>query len=313
MLLTELIGNEHIKKILQKTFHAYLIEGEEGSGRHTLLRLMTAGFICSAPESRRPCMKCAQCRKFLSGNHPDVTYIDAEIKTEALRRVLSDIPYKPNEAEKRCFIIDRAEKMSVQTQNILLKTLEEPPEYAVFILLCSSKEGLLETVRSRCITLTLAPVTVQQVREVISRSEYDACSGEKKREALAFCDGYIGKAIKILNSDTDDAYKACADFSYALIKSDNAALFDICSFKKRDELAKFVDALRGYLAGHLRAVVLGDCSLLDEKVAAMGQQRLTALCSRLALISDAMKTNVNVSLWSVRLVRDCLAAYALKK
>lgn len=313
MNFNSLIGNEHIKKTLLKPFHAYLIEGETGSGRHTLLRLLAASCVCTADDERKPCMKCVQCRKFLSGNHPDVTYVSADIKVEALREVLADVSYKPNEADRKCIIIDGAEKLSVQAQNILLKTLEEPPQYVVFILVCATKEGLLETVRSRCMTLSMRPLTYEQIDKALEQEKYKDCDAEKKREAKAFCDGYLGKAESIMFAQAESIYGLCKKFAAALIKGDAPALFDICSFKKREELADFTELLQKYFGEHLRALLLKNRDPFDKDTANMGEKRLTALCSKLADISRAIPSNVNVSLWSVRLVRDCLAAYSCEK
>lgn len=300
-------GNARIKRILRKPFHAYIIEGETGSGRHTLMRLILQAAVCTAQSAERPCGNCVQCRKFSSGNHPDVTYISPDIKTEGLRRILADVYYKPNEAEKRCFAIDGAEKLSVQNQNILLKTLEEPPEYAMFVLLCDSAESLLETVRSRCMTLTMQPLSDREIQSALSDRKYSGCSEEKKREATAFCDGYIGKAEQILFGSAADEYELCGQFLQALIGSDHVRMLDICCFKKRDELADFIYALRRYIAIHLHRQ-----AAFDEQVSGMGEERLISLYSRLGKIQKATETNINATLWSTHTVRDCLAAYALK-
>lgn len=142
-------------------FHAYLISGPAGSGKRKLASLMAAAIVCSAREGA-PCGKCENCRKAFGGLHPDIFTLERpadkkDIAAEQVRAMRRDVFVVPNEAAARVFIIPRAEDLTTVDQNILLKVLEEPPEYAYFLLAAENPGSLLETVRSRCVELPLHP------------------------------------------------------------------------------------------------------------------------------------------------------------
>ena len=161
------LGNDRLKANLsaavdrQREAHFYLISGPEGAGKKTLARLLSAALLCRDP-ARRPCGQCPQCRKAMSGQHPDViTVDDPEKKTvpvKLVRQARDELFIRPNEGRRKILYIPRAQDLSPAGQNALLKVLEEPPEYAVFLLLSDSPSRLLPTVRSRCVLLPLQPL-----------------------------------------------------------------------------------------------------------------------------------------------------------
>lgn len=157
-------GNETVKKILSgRSFHACLIEGPDCENRDTLSSLVAMSLLCTA--ETKPCGECKNCRKFLAGNHPDVVRIDGSVSVEEMRRALSGILLLPNEAPVRVYIIENAHTMSDLVQNILLKPIEEPPEFAAFLLVSQRAEALLETIRSRCCILPVEADTVPEIPE----------------------------------------------------------------------------------------------------------------------------------------------------
>ncbi len=138
--------------------HAYMLTGPEGREREDAARRLAAALVCSAPEP--PCGRCRDCRKALAGVHPDVIWVgrekrDGDLRREILvgqvRRMTADAVLAPNEAERKVYIIDQADRMNQQAQNALLKALEDPPGHACFILCAASTDALLPTVRSRCV------------------------------------------------------------------------------------------------------------------------------------------------------------------
>ena len=151
-----LLGNEQLKKDLSGSIrkgslsHCYLISGPEGSGKKTLARLIAAAALCRGAE--KPCDSCPSCRKLREGNHPDfITVEDPEHKNVAvkvIREYRADIFVMPNESERKVYVFPQ--DMGIEGQNALLKTLEEPPAYALFLILTDNAEKLLSTVRSRC-------------------------------------------------------------------------------------------------------------------------------------------------------------------
>jgi len=140
--------------------HAYILTGNEQAG-FDAARSLAAAFVCS-DELSKPCGKCINCKKAAQGVHPDVIVVDREedkreIHVDRIRSVCSDAYVLPNEAAHKVYIIKHADTMNSYAQNAFLKTLEEPPSYAAFLLLSENPGLLLQTVRSRCIELSLKP------------------------------------------------------------------------------------------------------------------------------------------------------------
>lgn len=199
-----LLGNERLKENLSRSIdrgrisHFYLISGPAGSGKRTLARLLAAAILCKGTE--RPCKTCPACRKVLGAGHPDfITVDDPEKKTvsvDLIRQARADIYIRPNEADRKVYLFPRAQDMGIPGQNALLKVLEEPPSYGVFILLTDNPEKLLPTVRSRCTELSLQALPAAQLRSELSR-RFDQ-SPEIIEAAVSRSGGYLGQAITLL-------------------------------------------------------------------------------------------------------------------
>ena len=158
-----LLGNDRLKQNLTRSLskghvsHFYLISGPEGSGKHTLAKLLGAAILCQGED--KPCGRCTPCRKVMDGSHPDfITVDDPEKKTvtvDLIRQARADVYIQPNESEYKIYMFPRAQDMGLPGQNALLKILEEPPKYGVFLLLTDNPDKLLPTVRSRCTELNM--------------------------------------------------------------------------------------------------------------------------------------------------------------
>lgn len=293
MNFSSFYGNEPIKTALEKhLFHAYLIEGPEGSGKHTLADLITNALVCDGPNP--PCGSCRQCYKIRQKCHPDVIDIPSDIPVDDLRQLLSGIVLTPNDAKHKIYRIDKAENLHPSAQNLLLKTLEEPPSYAVFILLCTAKEGLLQTVRSRCQTLSPAPLPEETIREHFIKvyGEYN----DKARGAALLSAGYLGKALSLYESEEPKELNLCNRLDLALRKRDKAEVLRIFSFADRGDLAAFYTAFSLHIKRKLRE--------------SSGTEQ--SFYAKLTLLWDgagrAIQTNVNVNLWNTNLARLCLRA-----
>ena len=200
-----LLGNERIKDNLRLSFeknrvpHFFLICGPQGSGRHTLARLLAAAMMCTG--QNQPCGYCEGCRKVLNGIHPDfITVDDPEKKTvpvELIRQARADIYIQPNEGKRKIYLFPRAQDILPPGQNALLKILEEPPSYGVFLLITDNAEKLLPTVRSRCTELTLLPLSEKEMRGELHRRFPDA-SVDTIGAAMSRSGGYLGQAISLL-------------------------------------------------------------------------------------------------------------------
>lgn len=205
-----LIGQEDLVSSLKtavsedRISHAYVIQGEKGSGKGLLAELFAMAIQCEKDYSE-PCMECESCTKAIRGNHPDIITVHHEkpdtIGVEEIRKqVVDDISIRPFSYPHKVYIIHDASKMTVQAQNALLKTLEEPPEYAVIILTADNADALLPTVRSRCVILNMRPVCDGDVASYLMRElkmpDYQA------EIYAALARGNIGRAIEIGTSES---------------------------------------------------------------------------------------------------------------
>jgi len=206
---SDIIGHEQIIEHLQnairlkKTSHAYILDGEEGAGKRLLAAAFAKALQCEKGEAEG-CNACRSCRQAESGNQPDIIYVTHEkpgsIGVEDIREQLcGDIQIKPYSSPYKIYIVDEAEKMTVQAQNALLKTIEEPPAYGVILLLTENSDAFLPTILSRCVTLKLRPVKDELVRQYLMEQlhvpdyQADVCA--------AFARGNVGKAKKLAESE----------------------------------------------------------------------------------------------------------------
>ena len=164
MRLDALAGNAALKEQLSAQekgrglSHAYLISGPEGSGKRTLARLLSAAMVCTGTQA--PCGTCPGCKKTMGGIHPDVIWAGEEGKgltVNQARELRADAYVRPNEGERKVYLLEEADLMNASAQNAMLKLLEEGPPYAAFLLMADNAGGLLQTVRSRCEELALIP------------------------------------------------------------------------------------------------------------------------------------------------------------
>jgi DNA polymerase-3 subunit delta' len=198
-------GNASLKARLSagRLSHCYILEGPAGSGKKTLAKIMAASLVCQS-SGEKPCGVCPACHKALVSGHPDIITVDSDTATvpiRVIRQMQADAYVRPNEAEKKIYMLPRANAMQPPAQNALLKLLEEPPSYCVFFLLTDSGDKLLETVRSRAVTLTLAPLSQQDLLTALK----EKAPGRTQEEYLRAYDrsgGYLGQAMTIL--DTPD-------------------------------------------------------------------------------------------------------------
>ena len=213
----DMVGNEVLRERLRddicadRLSHAYILEGAAGSGKHMLALRLAAALACENkgdPDAPLPCMECAACRKILSGNSPDVIFVTrgdkATLGVEAIRTMHGDVCIAPNELDCKIYIIEDAHLMTAQAQNAFLLTLEEPPAYVRFFLLCESVAPLLETIRSRAPTRRLEPIPAEKIGAHL-RSVNTAArtlaeqSPEEYSELLAASNGSIGRALELLD------------------------------------------------------------------------------------------------------------------
>ena len=214
--------------------HAYILDGRKGSGRHTVARHICASIACEnrpgqalthrdedqmgffdllddAPPAPReipadaplPCLSCPACEKVLEEKCPDIHVIGrdgkASIGVDAIRFLRSDVLIPPNDLDTKIYIIEDAETMTVQAQNALLLTLEEPPPYVLFLLLCDGADNLLETIRSRAPVFRTRPIPDGEIRDFL-RARRCTLSEEDLNAVILRADGCIGSALTLADA-----------------------------------------------------------------------------------------------------------------
>ena len=204
-----IIGHEEIIRHLQnamktgKVSHSYIFTGRPGSGKKLLATTYAMTLQCEAGGTE-PCQKCDSCKKALGKNHPDIIMVNHEkpgtISIDEIReQVIHDVAIKPYSSPHKIYIIPDAEMMTVQAQNALLKTIEEPPQYAVFILLTENADVLLPTINSRCVMLKLRYIKDALIKKYLM--ERMEVPDYKAEVCAAFAQGNLGKAIKLAGSE----------------------------------------------------------------------------------------------------------------
>lgn len=203
-----IIGREDVKKRLKvaaakdRAAHSYIFSGEAGTGKKYIAKLFAMALQCESG-SDEPCMECRSCRMALAGNHPDILFVTHEkpssIGVDEIReQVVEDAGIRPYCSKKKIYLIPDASKMTVQAQNALLKTLEEPPEYCHILLIADNTDVLLPTIRSRCVEIGIHPVTDEETKAYLIGEML--LPDHEARMIAVFAQGNLGKARKLANS-----------------------------------------------------------------------------------------------------------------
>ena len=201
--------------------HALMLEGDTGTGRHTLARYIAAHCMCE--DTSRPCFSCKGCHMTQIGSHPDVSVISPDgkqLSVDKIRALRQDAYLSPAIANRKVYIIEKAETMNDSAQNALLKILEEPPQNVIFILITVSAEKLLTTVRSRCITLSLLPPPRDEGIKYIT--EHTSFSSLEADRALESTKNNLGEALRLLEEDEKNTVCELASLLLSDIKSSNS-------------------------------------------------------------------------------------------
>lgn len=210
MFFEDILGQDEAKKLFMtqikqnKPSHAYILNGEDGSGKMMLAEAFAAGINCES-EGDRPCCNCHSCKQAISHNHPDIIYInkDKDKKTYSVDdirdKINATVDISPYNGRYKIYIVDQAELMGTAPQNALLKTIEEPPEYAIIMLLTNNAGSFLQTINSRCIQVDTRPLPDDTIRRIL-KTEYQMVDYEID-VCVSFAQGNISKARNLAGSE----------------------------------------------------------------------------------------------------------------
>ena len=308
----DIIGHEQViqhlqNAIRQKRFsHAYLLCGEEGSGKRLVAEAFAKTVLCEEA-GIVACGKCKSCKQIESGNHPDYRPVVREKATlgvkEIREQVTADVQIKPYSSAYKIYFIDEAEKMTEEAQNALLKTIEEPPEYAVFLLAVSRQELLLQTILSRCVLLPFYPVATEKVKRFLMETK--GIPDYLAEGAAAFSGGFVGRAVRF--AESEEFTEQRKDVLHLVKYIDEMTMAEIMENVKLFSAKK--DAADGYLDMMLlwyRDVLLykatRDANRLmfrdeTEAIASQASKRsfenLQGITEALEQVKQRMKSNVN--------------------
>lgn len=249
-----IIGHGNIIQYLQKTIeadkvsHAYILDGEKGCGKKKLADAFCLALQCENNQTDG-CMECHSCKQVLSQSHPDVIYFNREkentIGVDEIREQINNtVAIKPYSGKYKIYVIEDAHLMTVQAQNSLLKTIEEPPQYVIILLLTSNRQKLLLTIQSRCIKINLRPVNEAKIKNYLME-EYEI-PDYKADVCAAFSQGNVGRAIKLAKSDDFNELK---DMALRLVRNiRNMEVYEIIEYikniqEKKMSISEYLDLL----------------------------------------------------------------------
>lgn len=283
MSFNNIIGNDNIKNILSKSLenntilHSYMFIGEQGIGKKIFAKEFAKMILCEN-FNKQECNNCKSCIEFSSGNNPDFTYIEPEgknIKIEQIRAIQTKIIEKPVNSNKKVYIINDADTMTKEAQNCLLKTLEEPPEYIVIILIVSNENKMLNTIKSRCMKITFDKISDKQIMKYLE----NYCDTESINDnILKMCDGSIGKCIIV--KDKIQEYKEIEKIFSTIVENHNCSIINILNnsellYKNKEDINQYLDYINVILYEYSKQNLYNNLKYINSiKIVEKTKQRL---------------------------------------
>jgi len=179
--------------------NGYIFSGTKGCGKKLVAGVFAMALNCSAEPTKRPCGICSSCIRTKSGNHPNVDVVrptGATIKIKQIRDIISDVAKKPFENGYKTVIIEEADKLTQDAQDAFLKTLEEPPQHTVFMLLTENHNRILPTIVSRCQVFQFRPLDAKEIEKYLQVKQN--WPGADISAAARYSGGTIGRALALL-------------------------------------------------------------------------------------------------------------------
>lgn len=240
-----IIGNEKIKEELQKTIkketisHSYMFIGTEGIGKKLIAKEFSKSLLCLKTQECNN--TCKSCKEFESGNHPDFKIIKPDgnsIKIEQIRELQKKLVEKPIISERKIYIINDADKMTTEAQNCLLKTLEEPPEFAIIILIGANESAFLSTIKSRCTIIHFLPIEDEALERYLKEEKNITI---ESNIMLKTCQGSVKKAIDL--SEKKEQYSQIEELLRQIKRLDIIEIIKKAEilYKEKEEIYNLLD------------------------------------------------------------------------
>ncbi len=321
----DIVGQEsiisHMKNAikLNKISHAYIINGEKGMGKKTIAKIFSMTLQCEKGGDE-PCMQCHSCKQAMSNNHPDIRWITHEKPStiaidEVREQINNDILIKPYSSKYKIYIVDEAEKLTVQAQNALLKTIEEPPAYGIIMLLTNNKDSFLQTILSRCVALEMRPVAstdiINYLREKEKIPDYQA------KMVVNFAGGNLGRAIRLASMEEFNELKDMVIRHLTGIC--DASVTDISGYVKeaatfKDNIAEYIDLMVAWFRDVLifkaskdinQLIFKEDISLIEKYVIRISYNGINRIFEAADKVVLRLRANVNFDL-TIELLLMCI-------
>ncbi len=321
----DIVGQEsiisHMKNAikLNKISHAYIINGEKGMGKKTIAKIFSMTLQCEKGGDE-PCMQCHSCKQAISNNHPDIRWITHEKPStiaidEVREQINNDILIKPYSSKYKIYIVDEAEKLTIQAQNALLKTIEEPPAYGIIMLLTNNKDSFLQTILSRCVALEMRPVAstdiINYLREKEKIPDYQA------KMVVNFAGGNLGRAIRLASMEEFNELKDMVIRHLTGIC--DASVTDISGYVKeaatfKDNISEYIDLMVAWFRDVLifkaskdinQLIFKENISLIEKYVIRISYNGINRIFEAADKVGLRLRANVNFDL-TIELLLMCI-------
>ncbi|MCT4607014.1 MAG: DNA polymerase III subunit delta' [Marinisporobacter sp.] len=310
----DIIGQEKVIRYLKTSIrnkriaHAYIFEGPKGIGKVDGAIVFAKAVQCKNYEGAI-CNHCSSCLKVDTNNHPDIKIIEPEgksIKNKQIEEFQQDLLRRPYESNKKIYIIKDANLMTDSAQNRLLKTLEEPPEYAIIILISMHANSFLPTIKSRCQILKFSPIGEKIIEELL-KDRYKVSSKEAKVLA-AFSDGILGKALRLKESEEfKNKREETIQVIEKLLNKDALIVFDLVEFfqNNKEDIYEILDFMLFWFRDVLLLSQTGEDQFLinidqeetlQRHMYAIGYNKIGNIISTIEKTKNDIKANVNFQL-----------------
>lgn len=292
----------------------YIFEGEEGIGKKTAARRFAQMIFCT--NDKKPCNSCHGCKMFLAGSHPDLYVLeDAPVKIDAVRKMNDELFVKPIIAGRKVFIVEHADEMNTAAQNAFLKSFEEPPKYAVIILITKNAQSLLPTILSRGTKVVFSPFSEKEIEKFLW--EKYSIDGVRASFISRYSAGLIGRCISLTESEEffkkrDKMIKAISTMTGDKISIlDVLDAFEANSKKSNEDINLYFDIFMGFFRD-VAVIKLGGRivnsdykELLEEfsgKVRASSARGVVEIAAK---VKSQINTSMKYDLWIINMLINC--------